>query len=141
MKGICKFCGNEKDLTKHEIMARSYGGIKVVENVIPDICRDCHTQLENNMDKNRASAGAGNSVRPIQSFNIGSTEAQLITGSVLLNTNSQAQTDAGSPIYGMGCHHQTTGQNYIEASMIGESIVLITGSPSDYWIIYSLARG
>ena len=141
MKGVCKFCGGEKDLTEHEIMARSYGGTKEVENVIPNICRECHTQLETNIDKNRASAGAGNPVNQIQSFNIGSTEAQLITGSALLNGDGQAQIDAGSPIYGMRCHHQTTGQNYIEVSMSGGSVVLITGSPSNYWVIYSLAKG
>jgi len=141
MKGICRFCGQEKDLTEHEIMARSYGGTKEVNNVIPNICRECHTQLESNMDKNRAKAGAGNPVTPIQSFNIGSTEAQLITGSALLNENGQTQINTGSPIYGMRCHHQRTGQNYIETAISGGSVVLITGSPSDYWIIYSLARG
>jgi hypothetical protein len=71
MRGICKFCGKEKDLTEHEIMARSYGGTKQEDNVIPNICRDCHAQLETNMDKNRAKAGAGNPVTPIQNFNVG----------------------------------------------------------------------
>ncbi len=40
MKGICKFCGNEKDLSNHEIIARSYGGTREdATNIYPDPLR------------------------------------------------------------------------------------------------------
>ena len=138
---ICRFCGETKEITKHEIIAQSYRGKREDNNIIPNICRKCHTQLETNMDENRAKAGAGKPVSQIQAFNIGSTEAKLVTGSSLLNKDGQAQIDIGSPIYGMRCHHPTSGKNYIEASMSGGNVILISGSPNNYWIIYSLAKG
>ena len=140
--GICKFCGKSKELTKHEIMAQSYGGTRDnVNNVVPDICGECHDQLENNMNKTRGLTGAGRDVQPIKQFSIGSTTAQLQTGSIFLNDSGTGYIDAGSPIYGMRCHNKLTGEQSIEASLSGGSVIFITGSPSNSWIIYSIARG
>jgi hypothetical protein len=138
----CRFCGEERDLTKHEIMAQSYGGKREdAANVIPDICRECHNQLENNMNKARASAGAGKNIPQFQSFLIGSVDAHLQTGSVYLGNNGVGHIDAGSPIYGMRCHNKVTGEQFIESALSGGSVVLITGSPANSWTIYSIAKG
>jgi len=142
MERICRFCEEEKDLTKHEIMAQSYGGSREdATNVVPDICKDCHSQLEQNMNMARGLTGAGRNISPVQNFSIGSVNAQLQTGSVYLGNGGTGHIDAGSPIYGMRCHNKVTGEQFIEASMSGGSVILITGSPHNSWTIYSIAKG
>lgn len=139
--GACKFCGKNKDLTQHEIMAQSYGGSREdSNNVIPNICRECHNQLERNMNRQRGLTGAGKNVSPEQEFPIGSTTAQLQTGSVFLNDTGMGYIDAGSPIYGMRCHNKLTREQFIETSLSGGSVILVSGSPSNSWVIYSVAK-
>jgi len=133
----CDFCGQNKEISIHHRIAQKYNGTDEDTNKITLICIDCHKQLENGINQNRANAGAGNVVLPIQNFIIGSTNAQLITGSTYLDDSGRGFIDAGSPFYGMSCHTKKSGQKYIEASLSGGSIVLITGSPSNDWLIYS----
>lgn len=142
MIGICNFCGKNKELTQHEIIAKSYGGSRDdPDNTILNICRDCHNQLEQNINKSRASTGAGRDTPQLQIFPIGSTTAQLQTGSILLDENGLGYIDAGSPIYGMRSHNKISGEKFIEASLSGGRVILITASPSNSWIIYSVAKG
>ena len=134
--GVCKFCGKNKDLTQHEIMAQSYGsGREDVNNVIPDICRECHDQLEQNMNKQRGLAGSGRNIPQFQNFSIGSVTAQLQTGSVYLNNSGIGYIDAGSPIYGMRCHNKITGEQFIESAirkigMAAKNVHKITTNPT-----------
>lgn len=135
--GICNFCGKEKELTTHHLIAQKYQGNDAPKNLIPVICRDCHNQIEENITKSRGDVGAGKSVQAIQYFIIGSVQAQLNTGSTYLDEQGRGYIDTGSPFYGMSCHIKNYGQKYIEASLSGGSVVVITGSPTNSWLIYS----
>lgn len=140
MIGECSFCGEEKDLTTHHLIAQKYQGGNEGTNLIPNICRDCHNQIEENINKSRGDVGAGKSVPPMQNFMIGSVQAQLNTGSAYLDEQGRGYIDTGSPFYGMSCHIKNSGQKQIEASLSGGSVVLITGSPTNSWLIYSYAN-
>ena len=138
MKGICIFCGQFKELTKHHIIAQSYNGTDDAENLIPNTCRECHDVLERNINNARAKVGAG--IEIDKSFQIGTTSAELLTGSVLLNDQCKGIIDPRSPIYGMRCHNQKVGERYLEATTSGDSAVIICGSPANSWIIYAIAK-
>ena len=137
MRGKCSSCGEEKELTIHHLVAQKYQGNDEQTNLIPDICRDCHNKIEESINKSRADLGAGKSIAPTQNFMIGSIQAQLNTGSTFLDEQGEGFIDAGSPFYGMSCHIKNSGQKDIEASLSGGNVVLITGSPTDSWLIYS----
>jgi len=138
MKGLCDFCQQIKDLiTIHHRIAKKYCGKDNQENLLPNICGDCHKQLENGINHTRANLGAGKNISPIPSFNVGLVPAQLTAGSIYLNEEGKGYLNVGSPFYGMSCHNKQSGQKYIEASSINGSIVLITGSPNNSWAIYS----
>ena len=79
MIGEYSFCGEEKDLTTHHLVAQKYQGGNEGTNLILNICRDCHNQIEENINKSRGDVGAGKSVPPMQNFMIGSVQAQLNT--------------------------------------------------------------
>lgn len=140
MIGICSFCGEKKELTTHHLVAQKYRGNDELTNLIPDICRDCHNQIEDNINKFRGDTGAGKKIPPVQNFTIGSIQAKLNTGSNYLDEQGKGHIDTGSPFYGMSCHIKNSGQKYIEASLSGGNIVLITGSPANSWLIYSYAN-
>ena len=116
MRGLYRFRGQEKYLTTHEIIAQKYGGKREYSNnVIPDICSECHNQLENSMNKARASAG--NNVSQFQSFTIGSVNVQLQTRSVYIDNIGIGYICPDSPIYGLSCHNKITGGQYIESAI------------------------
>lgn len=140
MIGICSFCDKETELTTHHLVAQKYQGSDDSSNLRPDICRDCHTQIEESINKSRGDIGAGKNTPPTQNFMIGSIQAQLNTGSTYLDEQGRGYIDAGSPFYGMSCHIKDSGQKHIEASLSGGSVVLITGSPTNSWLIYSYAN-
>ncbi len=138
MTGLCSFCNQEKDLTTHHLIAKKYNGGDELTNLIPDICNACHKQIENNIDKNRGDVGAGK-ISLAQTFTVGSVTAQLTTGSSYLDEDGRGYIDVGSPFYGMSCHIKNVRQKFIEAALSGGSVVLITGSPGNSWLIYSYA--
>ena len=138
--GICSFCGKEKDLTIHHLVAQKYRGNDNPDNLMPHICRDCHDQIENNLDKSRGDIGAGKSFAPLPNFMIGSVPAQMNTGSIYLDEQGKNYIDVGSPFYGMSCHIKDYGQKQIEMALSGGSVVFITGSPGNSWLIYSYAN-
>ncbi|MEK9179771.1 MAG: HNH endonuclease [Patescibacteria group bacterium] len=136
-QAFCYFCGQNNPLTIHEIIAQSYGGQRILENII-DVCRNCHNQLENNMNKAKGLIGAGRAIPSSQIFSIGSISACLETGSILLNDDGKANLNFGSLIYGMRAHQKSTGENYIEVIFSGNEII-VTGSPAKDWCFYSIA--
>lgn len=136
---LCNFCGSDKNITTHHLVARKYKGDDEPSNLMPNICRSCHDKIEENMNKSRGDVGAGKNVLQIQSFMIGSVQTQLNAGSVYLNEQGKGYIDAGSPFYGLSCHIKNYGQKNIELALSGGSIV-ITGSPTDSWLIYSYAN-
>ena len=140
MMGLCSFCNQVKDMTTHHLIAQKYNGGDELTNLRPDICRDCHNQIENKIDKTRGDVGAGKKIPFVQTFTIGSVHAQLNAGSVYLDEQGRGYIDVGSPFYGMSCHIKNVGQKPIEAALSGGSVVLITGSPGNYWLIYSYAN-
>ncbi len=140
MKGVCSFCGEEKDLTIHHLVAQKYQGNDEPTNLRPDICRDCHNQIESNIDKTRGDIGAGKLVAPTQNFTIGNIQAKVNTGSVYLDEQGKSYIDVGSPFYGMSCHIKNQGQKQIEMALSGGSVVFITGSSENSWLIYSYAN-
>jgi len=137
---ICNFCGLDKNPTTHHLVAKKYQGNDDYLNSMPNICRDCHRQIEDNIDKNRGDIGAGKSVFKIQNFAIGSVQAQLNCGSVYLDKEGNGHIDVGSPFYGMSCHIKDFGQKNIELALSGGSVVFITDSPNNSWLIYSYAN-
>ena len=140
MIDFCSFCQQNKKLTTHHLIAKKYQGGNDIMNVRPDICGNCHKKLEDELNKTRGNVGAGSNITSTQSFNIGSVQANLNTGSVLLDNQSKVFIDVGSPFYGMSCHIKDIGQRNIEASLSGGSVVLITGFPGNSWLIYSYAN-
>lgn len=136
----CIFCGRKEDLTSHHIVAKKYCGGDSSENLIKNICRDCHDNIEKGINWNRAQAGAGNRVPKNQSFLIGPSGANLVTGSAILNKEGTTFLDFGAPIFGVSCHNKTVGEKYLELSMSGAKCVVINGSPSGSWVIYSIAK-
>lgn len=140
MIGLCSFCGQNKELTKHHLIAKKYQGNNETTNLRPDICGDCHKKFEENISKTRMEVGAGKSVPSVQTFTIGSVQAQLTTGSIYLDEQGKGYIDVGSPFYGMSCHIKNAGQRNIEATLSGGNVVFITGSPSNSWLIYSYAN-
>ncbi len=141
MTGICNFCGHVKELTRHHIIAQKYNGSDDGHNIIPDICRSCHDQLEQSINRLRSEVGAGINPSHQQQFMIGSALVQLAAGSAYLDASGMGMIDAGSPILGISCHIKDYGQNNIEAAFSGGSVVLVTGSPADSWVIYSYLCG
>ena len=139
MMGICVFCFQYKELTHHHIIAQSYNGKDDTENLIKDICCECHGTLENKMNEVRGQVGAGRDIQNVV-FNIGQTPAHIISGSVILGDNTRGFIDAGSPIFGMRYHNKTVGERYIEAAISGGNVIMITGSPSNSWVIYAVAK-
>ncbi|MDP1694499.1 MAG: HNH endonuclease [Candidatus Woesearchaeota archaeon] len=139
MIGICLFCCQNKELTNHHIIAQSYNGTDDAENLIKDICRECHDRLENKMNEVRGQVGAGRTPQQL-TFTIGQTSAQILTGSILLGNNATGFIDAGSPIFGMRCHNQIIGERYLEATISGGNVIMMTGSPSNSWVIYAIAK-
>ena len=145
MPGYCGFCHTIKELTNHHIIARAYRGPDNPDNLIPNICRDCHDQLDNTTSTTRGDLGAGREVPPLQDLRIGQTELQLRAGSVYLDERGNACLDAGSQIYAMRCHLRNGTEKDIELSLSGGSVVFITGSVSsrrrNNWVIFSYAAG
>ena len=137
---ICNFCGSDKNITTHHLVAQKYQGNNDPSNLMPNICRICHNQIEENIKKNRGDIGAGKDVPPIQNFTIGSVQAQLNAGSVYLDEQGKGYIDVGSPFYGMSCHIKNSGQKSIEVALSDGSVVYITGSPTNSWLIYSYAN-
>ena len=141
MKGICIFCEKNKDLTRHHIIAQNYNGKDDANNLIPNICEECHISLEKNMDFARAKTGAGIELNQ-SGLIIGKYPIKLITGSIFLDNQSKGMIDVGSPIFGMRMHNQQLGNDvYIEAMISGQTLVCITGSQSpNTWVVFSIAR-
>ncbi len=137
---ICNFCGSDENITTHHLVAQKYRGNNDSSNLMPNICRICHNQIEDNINKSRGDIGAGKNVPQIQNFIIGSVQAQLNAGSVYLDEQGKGYIDVGSPFYGMSCHIKNLGQKNIEVALSGGSVVFITGSPTSSWLIYSYAN-
>jgi len=139
-KKKCIFCGKDTNLTKHHIIAKKYYGEDSPENLMKNVCRNCHDDIEDGINKNRAQAGAGNPVPQNQEFSIGSSGANLVTGSSILNEKGTTFLDVDAPIYGVSCHNKSVGEKYLELSLSGAKCVVINGSPSGSWVIYSIAK-
>ncbi len=137
---ICSFCGKEKKLTTHHLVAQKYMGNDDQSNLRPDICRDCHNQIEGSINKSRGDLGAGKNTPLVQNFMVGSVQAQLNNGSIYLDEQGQGHIDVGSPFYGMSCHIKNHGQKQIEIALSGGSVVFISGSLGNSWLIYSYAN-
>ena len=137
---ICNFCGSDKDMTTHHLVARKYQGNNDPSNLMPNICGICHKKIEDSINQNRGDIGAGKNVPQIQNFTIGSVQAQLNTGSVYLDEQGKGYIDVGSPFYGISCHIKNSGQKNIEVALSCGSVAFITGSPTNSWLIYSYAN-
>lgn len=140
MIGVCSFCCKEKELTTHHLIAKKYGGINDQVNLIPNICRNCHDQIEDNIDKTRGDVGAGKSFVQLSNFMIGNVLAKLNSGSIYLDEQGKSHIDVGSPFYGISCHIKDHGQKKIEIALINRNPIFITGSPGNSWLIYSYAN-
>lgn len=137
MKGICELCNIYRELTKHHTNPRKYGGLDYNENLKPNICEECHRKLENNLEKIRGKLGADKNYRPPESIIVGRTNFQVRTGSELLNENGECVIDTNSPIYGISIHNKITGERKIEIAISGGSLVYITGSPNNSYVVYA----
>lgn len=140
MEGICVLCQQNKKLTRHHIVPKSYNGKDNHENLIPNICRECHNALEEGTDGARRLIGAGRDSEVAKSFQVGKTSFTLQTGSVLLSDNGLALIDIDSPIYGTRIHNKITGQQNIEVFISGGIQLAVVGSPANSWVVYSISK-
>jgi hypothetical protein len=141
MRGVCAFCNQEGNLTKHHIVGRRYKGNDNPENLIPDICEYCHQQiLEKKTDEARKKLGSGSSLGS-DNFNIGNISACLNTGSTFLNENGQGVINVGSPVLAISIQDKIYGQRNLEILMSGATALFITGPNPNSWIMYSVAEG
>lgn len=140
MKGKCFFCKEDKELTTHHILARNYNGSDDSDNLIPDICRDCHSTLENGMIKAKGLIGAGRDSEVSKELRVGKVTTTLQSGSILLSDTGLGIIDINSPFYGMRVHNKSVGERSLELALSGaEKSIVITGSPPSSWVIYTIA--
>lgn len=138
MEGICDLCKELKELTNHHIAAKKYQGYNDLENLKPNICRKCHTELENRMKEMRGKLGADKNYQPPNTVTVGETDSKVQAGSRFLDRNGQCIIDSNSPIYGASFHNKISGERTIEVIISGGSLAFITGSPWNSYIVYTI---
>ena len=132
-------------MTKHHIIGKSNEGGDDIENILFNVCRNCHDEIERIKDWNRGQAGAGRDSGILREIQIGRTNMELVTGSVMVSDNNLALIPLTSPIYGVSLHNKFTGQENIKAFVSGanyqEGVQLaIVSSPSNSWVVYSIIK-
>ena len=139
MIGYCRFCGQINELTNHHKIAKVYDGTDNPNNLIPNTCRQCHDELEEQMNKNRGLMGAGLYVEERKFFNIGTVPLINVNGSAYLSSDGTIGLNVGHDFLGMRCHLQNTGQNNISLNQSGGTVAIV-GSPTDQWVFYSYVK-
>jgi len=141
VKGICKFCGLEKELTEHHIINREFTGKDEEDNIIPNVCRDCHDEIHKAVQRNIRLMKRGQEVE--KTVVIGSQTMISQAGSVFVGSPLSQSTE-GRPIYGMDfLNTESKEKKHFEATISingSGTIVAVSGSPSA-WIYYSFLEG